>query len=287
MHDPDDIPPPPSDDDHEALAREHAARVEAARVYHAQQAQLPIPGALAASLDGLLTGLRVAVVDPAHEARVQAEHRARVARERRALVALADARDLPADDLLRAVALDPDPQETDALRLAREVDVWRGRRRLGVLRVVAGQPGVGKSAALAWCCLWDRPREAREREALWLHASAITARTGWSESAAAWERWQRVPMLAIDDLGVETCAPEVVQGLLLARWDAGLVTIASTNLSWHEWKGRYLGGSAGDRLRDRLRSAQAHDGAPTGLGAFVGAKGQSLRGPGARLLPPR
>lgn len=275
------------DDTPEALAREHEARVEAARRYHAEQSRLPEPGALAASLRDVLGGLRIAAADPAHEARVQAEHRARVARERRALVALADARDLPADDLLRAVALDADPQETDALRLAREVDVWRGRRRLGVLRVISGQPGVGKSAALAWCCLWDRPREAREREALWLHASSITARTGWSESAAAWERWQRVPLLAIDDLGVETCTPEVVQGLLLARWDAGLVTLASTNLSWHEWKGRYLAGSAGDRLRDRLRSAQAHDGAPTGLPAFVGAKGQSLRGPGARMLTPR
>ena len=109
MHDPDDIPTPPSDDDHEALAREHAARVEAARLHHAAEAQLPVPGALAASLDGLLAGLRVAVVDPVHEARVQAERRAREARERRTLRALADARDIPADELLRAVALDPCP----------------------------------------------------------------------------------------------------------------------------------------------------------------------------------
>ncbi len=74
--------------------------------------------------------------------------------------------------------------------------MWRGRRRLGVLRVLAGVPGVGKSAGLAWCCLWDRPTEAREREALWVHASALAPRTGWSESAALWERWQRVPLLA-------------------------------------------------------------------------------------------
>ena len=284
MHDPDDIPTPPSDDDHEALAREHAARVEAARLHHAAEAQLPVPGALAASLDGLLAGLRVAVVDPVHEARVQAERRAREARERRTLRALADARDIPADELLRAVALDPCPERTSALRLAGEVDVWRGRRRIGALRVLSGVPGVGKSAALAWCCLWDRPTEAREREALWVHASALAPRTGWSESAVLWERWQRVPLLALDDLGVETCDPAVVQGLLLTRWDAGLVTLASTNAGWPEWSARYLGGSAGDRLRDRLRSAQGHDGAPSGLRAFVTAEGQSLRGPGARLL---
>ena len=157
MHDPDDIPTPPSDDDHEALAREHAARVEAARLHHAAEAQLPVPGALAASLDGLLAGLRVAVVDPVHEARVQAERRAREARERRTLRALADARDIPADELLRAVALDPCPERTSALRLAGEVDVWRGRRRIGALRVLSGVPGVGKSAGLAWCCLWGPP----------------------------------------------------------------------------------------------------------------------------------
>lgn len=282
MHDPDDdIPPQP--EDLEALTREHLARVEAARRYHAEQSRLPEPGALAATLRDVLGGLRVAAADPAHEARLAAERRLAEARARRSLRALADARDLPADDLLRAVALDPDPQETAALRLAREVDAWRGRRRLGVLRVVAGAPGCGKSVALAWCCLWDRPYEAREREALWLHASTITARTGWSESAAQWERWQRVPLLALDDIGVETCATEVVQGLLLARWDAGLVTIASTNLGWAEWRARYLGGSAGDRLSDRLRGAQGHDGHDSGLRAYVRADGHSLRGPGAML----
>jgi hypothetical protein len=111
-----------------------------------------------------------------------------------------------------------------------------GAAASGCCGCVAGQPGVGKSAALAWCCLWDRPREAREREALWLHASALAPRTGWSESAVLWERWQRVPLLALDDLGVETCDPAVVQGLLLTRWDAGLVTLASTNAQWPEWK---------------------------------------------------
>jgi len=279
MHDPDDTPDDPTHDEaREALEREHAARVEAARRYHAEQARLPEPGALAASLRAALGGLRVAAADPAHEARVQAERRAREARERRALRAIADARDLPADDLLRAVALDPDPEVTDALRHAAEVDAWRGRRRLGALRVISGPPGIGKSAALAWCCLWDRPGEARERDALWLHASVVAPRTGWSESAAAWERWLRVPMLAIDDLGVETCSPEVVQALILARWDAGLVTLCSTNLGWVEWSARYLGGSAGDRLRDRLRGAQGHHGGPGGLRAYVAASGQSLRG---------
>ena len=284
MIDPDDMPPPHPEDDHEALEREHAARVEAARIHHAREAQLPVPGALAASLSDVLAGLRVAVVDPAHEARVQAERRAREARERRALRALADARDLPPDELLRAVALDQSPEATSAMRLAREVDAWRGRRRLGALRVLSGVPGVGKSAALAWCCMWDRPGEAREREALWLHASALAPRTGWSESAVLWERWQRVPLLCVDDLGVETCDPAVVQGLLLTRWDAGLVTLASTNAMWPEWSARYLGGSAGDRLRDRLKSAQWHDGAPSGLRAFVTAEGSSLRGAGAQLL---
>ncbi len=77
----------------------------------------------------------------------------------------------------------------------------------------------------------------------------------------------------------------MVQGLLLARWDAGLVTIASHQRPMARVvSARYLGGSAGDRLRDRLRSAQGHDGAPSGLRAFVTAEGQSLRGPGARLL---
>ena len=61
-----------------------------------------------------------------------------------------------------------------------------GRRRLGPLRVLVGVPNVAADPLpLAWCCLWDRPGEAREREAPWVqHArSKLAPRTRWSESA--------------------------------------------------------------------------------------------------------
>ena len=170
------------------------------------------------------------------------------------------------------------------MRLAREVDAWRGRRRLGVLRVLSGVPGVGKSAALAWCCMWDRPGEARERGGPVAPRLGARALHRWSESAVLWERWQRVPLLCLDDLGVGTCVPAVVQGLLLTRWDAGLVTLASTNAMARVERALLPRGQRGRPPAGPAQSPRRARQGALGAAAFVTAEGAELSGAGAKML---
>ena len=75
-------------------------------------------------------------------------------------------------------------------------------------------------------------------------------------------------MLVIDDAGTESQRPELIRDLVLTRFDAGLVTIGSTNLSRIEVAERYLSDEHG-RLADRLINAQGR-----GVGDAVGDDGQ-------------
>ena len=263
------------------LVAEHAARVEAARLHHAKEAALPVPGALGASLDALTASLQAATADPGHAARIAAEEARRERAERAAITALADARCLPTSAPLRAVATKPTPVVTPAMEAARAVEEWRGRRKVGCFRVLSGSVGVGKSVAAAWVCLWDRPGVTRERTALWMHATELDLhpRNGYSDHAHAWGRWESVPLLVLDELGAERDdLADTVSGLAGRRYDAGLVTLVTTNLPSAAVKARYLTSPAGARLLDRVRMEQALGGAPGGLPGLVTLSGPSLRG---------
>ena len=202
------------------------ARAQASLTAMRAKPAIPAPGLLGAEIGGILGRVATRASDPAYQALVaESDRRARVA-ERRALASLAASIDVPADEDLRAVALDPDPAETDALRILRGVAAARTPRR-GCVVVVAGQRGTGKSAAAAWVLL------RVETSALWLSAPDLGAcpRNTHSESEARWRRWLSVGCLVVDDLGTEMGDPESAATLLWQRYSAGLLTICTANLT--------------------------------------------------------
>lgn len=191
----------------------------------------------------------------------------------------------PADDL-RDVALDDQAPETEALRAFREVvhAVLGSRRRQPFTRIVAGPPGTGKTAAMAWALLRlgyeHLTRHNYDRAAQFVSAGDIgaTLRGGFGEPAARWERWLAAPVLGIDDVGTELSNPEHLLYLLTERDNRTLVTLATTNLNMKTFGERY----ASSRLADRLAVGQGQLGAPDGLAWYVLARGVSLRDAKAR-----
>lgn len=261
--------------DEAAVLAEHAARVASAW----SRPSIPSPGQLVASLDQTLSALRAHVAKPEHAAAVARDQARQALVARRAVTGLAVSRGLPPAAPLRAIATAANPPPTPALEAVRAIARWRGGRRAGVVRVLAGPPGTGKSCAAAWACLWDAPGCPREVSALFVTAAELgrTPRNTFSEHLAAWRRWTEVPLLVIDDLGLEGDAA-AVSLLLLERYDEGRVTICTANLTDAALAARYLAGEVGPRLADRLVREQGHRGRPSGLPWYVPLDGESLRG---------
>lgn len=267
-----DDAPDPSD----ALVAEHRARV--ARSWSAAPS-IPAPGLLGAHLSESLQAIAARTATPAHAEAVALDRQRQATLARRAVATLARERCLPDADELRRVAQSPHPTTTPALEAVQAVAAWRGGRRLGVVRVLAGPPGTGKSCAAAWACLWDSPGRPRDVSALFVHAAEMgrTPRNNYSEHLAAWRRWTEMPLLVIDDLGLEgSAAADAIGLLLLERYDASRVTLATANLTAEAFGARYLSGDVGPRLADRLVRGQAT------LPWYVAVEGESLRGGGAR-----
>lgn len=266
----------------EEIAAEHQARVDAR---WSPRPSIPAPGQLGASLGVALAAVRAHVASPEH-AEAVALDRARQERiARRAVQTLARDRGLPHAEALRAIATDPDPAMTPALEAVHEIARWRRGRRVGCVRLLAGPPGTGKSCAAAWACLWDEPRLPREVSALFVAAAEMgrVPRNAYSEHIALWQRWTEVPLLVVDDLGLEgEGAREGMALLLLERFQGARVTICTANLTDRAFGARYLTGEIGPRLADRLVREQGHLGHPSGLPWYVGVEGESLRGGGAR-----
>lgn len=232
--------------------------------------------------DAFEARLKALAADPEHRRRLERLAAADRARAARALASLAEARDVPGDDDLRAVALADDPPETAALGAFRAAVEWRRGRRCGCVAVVGGPRGTGKSCALAWVLLRS------EASALYLQSPEVTAtpRNGFSENELRWQRWLTVPLLGLDDLGTEAGDPELVAALLWQRYDRGLRTLATTNLTRAAVAERYLRGEIGARLADRLVYAQGNAVAgavgPGGLPWYAAVAGASLRSSAAR-----
>lgn len=182
--------------------------------------------------------------DPAEVQRAEARRqreRVRAERER------ADALGIPGNAELRAVVFAERPRMTAALSAVEEALVWRARRRVGQVLVLGGPPGTGKSTAVARA-LYQRGR------GVWVAATDLAARprNAFSENERAWELWLGAVTLVVDDLGLEPGDPNAVAGLLSRRFDAGLLTLCTTNMTQETFAHRYLGGALGDRLADRL-----------------------------------
>jgi len=247
------------------------ARLEAARAR--ARLSLPPAGARAVEIGALVARVtaRVAAADPAElRRRAEVTARQRVADLRARAVTI----EAPEDEDLRLVALDDEAFSTDAMHAFRAALAWRGARRRGMVVMVGGPPGVGKTAGMVSSLL------RTDVSALFVHASEIAAtpKNGYSENLHAWGRWQSVQILAIDDLGAEIGDAEAITALLCARYDAGRATLCTTNLEAPELVRRYFVGSTGRRLADRLVNAQgtAPAGA-SGLAWYIGVEGRSLR----------
>lgn len=141
------------------------------------------------------------------------------------------------------------------------------------MRIVSGPVGVGKSAAVAWHLL------RAPRDAAYVTAADLTGtpRNGWSANEERWSRWLSVDVLGVDDLGTEDGDPAIIRRLLTERWNRGLCTLGTANVSAPELLARYFDA----RLTDRVISGQEHKGAPSGLRWFVAVHGESLRNPAA------
>lgn len=150
-------------------------------------------------------------------------------------------------------------EETEATRKTRELLQWREENRAeafgifsrpAALLILCGPRGLGKTVALVREVANADEESRFERT----ETVASTDRDSASfESKDAWEIWVNVPLLAIDDAGVERSNPERIGSLLIERWDAGFATIVSTNLSAVDFSKRYFGSQL-LRMQDRLRT---------------------------------
>ncbi len=272
-------------DGNEVLAAERARL--AAAYPPKPPAPIPGPGSAAVALGNLLGRVQLAAAAP-ERAEVLERRMAELAvRRLRGLRVACGSVGVPEDDDLREVVLDDDAPATQAITAVRSALAWRGDSRRGLVVVLSGERGVGKSAAMGHALV------RYEGSALWVGAVDVGAqpRNGHSESNHLWERWLGVQLLALDDLGTEQADPETLAGLLWQRYDRGRITLVSTNLPRAKVVERYLSGEIGRRLADRLIWAQGRaEWGPNGrpqLGAkgtpwFISLEGRTLRSVDAR-----
>jgi hypothetical protein len=200
--------------------------------------------------------------------------------ERRRAIALLDACDLrgvPEEPGLRSAITRP--RNTPALGIVRaslgwrdKQPIWRGARQ-PVVAILSGTPGDGKSSAIASAVAHH------EGTATFALARTIgtTPRNGFSTNQALLEKWSRVDLLAVDELGHEDSpdGSERIAALIAERYDRGRATLCATNLSIDEFVTRYLNA----RLESRLNRGQFKGGAPNGWPYFHRVPDLDLRDP--------
>lgn len=248
----------------------------------------PLPGfgAFSAALGDAAERLQAHVATPARTAELARRHRVLSMQRRVALQRQAMAMGVPEDEDMRAVVLDDDAPVTPAMVAVRRALAWRGDARRGLVLVLAGDLGVGKSAAMAHALV------RYDSSALWVDAGDVgaTPRNGFSDNTHLWERWLGVQLLAVDDVGTEGGDASSMVALLATRYNRGRATIVTSNLARKAFVARYLAGAEGSRLIDRLIKAQGRvievDGrrqmGPTGTSWYVAIEGVSLRSVEAR-----
>jgi hypothetical protein len=156
----------------------------------------------------------------------------------RELVKRADERGVPRKSSIRRVALGLSTRDEQAILAIKRAVAWNTERadpRIGSMGdglfvFLSGDVGTGKTAALAW-----RVTQSEE-DALLVPATTMftTLRTGHSSTQERWERWEAVPVLAIDEIGATGGSAEAlqnVQGLFAKRSTDGLETYVAGNIA--------------------------------------------------------
>lgn len=143
-------------------------------------------------------------------------------------------------------------RDTLALRTVRE---WVSGE--GLILVLSGGPGVGKTCAAAWA-LWKKP-------GIFVKAPRLVDRSAERDSLVSQAR--AVPLLVVDDLGTEYLDPKgwaagEIEGVLVDRFDQKRRTLITCNLAPEDMAARY-----GARVADRIQ----------GGGRFNLIPGRSLR----------
>lgn len=138
------------------------------------------------------------------------------------------------------------PAETPALSAVRAALKWFAERTDGPISqaavlVLSGRNGAGKSVAAARAVA---ARRGGVSDARFIVADAIASLpdNDWSEYLRARDELVAVPLLAIDECGVEVAraAGLRVSAILRKRYDAGRLTIVTTNLTRPQFVARYL-----------------------------------------------
>ena len=222
-----------------------------------------------ASVPATFGGMPVVRERAPDNAQAVSAHREALSRAKvlRTMAVEADRMGVPDDDEIREVAFMDTPPPIASWRAVNEALRWARGRRGGMVRVVIGTKGTGKTAAACHALL----RAGKPGLFVTAHAVSLIPPTGWSDNNRQWAQWSTVPVLVIDDLGVESQEVPFAE-LLLARYCAGLWTIVTSNLTRPQIEARYLSGGVGERLLDRLLNTQ---GRVTGEGdaARYGADG--------------
>jgi len=287
--------PPVTETDPEVLAAQ--ARLQAHRRAHRAPPPAPAP---ALEGEGPAEGAEKALSAPsvfhtvlAHtidalrasgrtddEVREEIARRARVAQRKR-FVENADLREVPPD--IRDTILRPVVPRTPALGVLVQAAAWREARggRCGVLIVLAGSTGTGKSVAGGYfVAAWPS-------SALYVTAATVGALpdTEWQENHTLRRKWETVDLLVLDELGVEWSQKGArrVLTLMMQRYTHGRMTVCSTNLTSGEFERGYLeqDAHARARLMSRMEHHQARGGREGGLPWWweTGAKGLDYRDP--------
>jgi hypothetical protein len=203
----------------------------------------------------------------------RAEHERRATRERRAqLSELADLREVPPAPALRELVLRAD-LGGPALEAVRGALSFARRRRStgGPVLVLSGDPGTGKTVALAWAAAHYEPEPLARRPpgslvgcaARFAYASDVArlARAQWGAEAEQYRVLAGARLLCLDEAGIES-DPGAIAELLIRRIAEERVTLLASNLTLAQLSERYLASGAGaGRLQSRL-AAQQLEGLP-------------------------
>lgn len=175
---------------------------------------------------------------------------------------------VPSTEMLLAIN---NTKPTEAMRMAQ---LWWGSdRKTFPALVMAGDVGVGKTVASAWCALewakgypWNKlPTGSNVALLVWMAGTAMRKLGEWGEEAQDLLAGAATAELTIiDDAGRDgdRRAHEALSDLVMERLDRSRATVLSSNMKGEQFRARY-----GLALADRLRSRAV----------VVSAKGDSMR----------
>lgn len=184
---------------------------------------------------------------------------------RRELLELADLRGVPLHSQVRECALRSD-LSGEAVAAVRAAVAWQRTNAHktggGVVLFLSGDPGCGKTVALAWqCAHYDPPPLARRpagsipgRAAKFAYAADVVrlGKAQFGPELAAAQELLGARLLCLDEAGLES-DPSTLAEALIRRIAEERPTLLATNMTPTQIEERYFGAGAGaGRLQSRL-----------------------------------